>query len=130
MTSGKRFIVAVTCSVLLVGCSERAGHPEETHQAEAHDDHEGTGKISLSEEAYEAGGILTAPVGFQGHGQIIKVTGALSYDENRMAVATARIGGRITRVVADFGQRVQKREILAWIDNPDLGAGQAEYLRA
>jgi cobalt-zinc-cadmium efflux system membrane fusion protein len=60
----------------------------------------------------------------------VQVTGTLSYDERRIAVATARIGGRIAQVVADYGQRVAAGEPLAWIDSPELGAAQAEYGRA
>lgn len=47
-----------------------------------------------------------------------------------MAVATARVGGRIDRVVADYGARVSAGQPLAWIDSPELGAAQAGYLRA
>jgi cobalt-zinc-cadmium efflux system membrane fusion protein len=60
----------------------------------------------------------------------VRVTGTLSYDERHLGIATARIGGRIARVVADYGKTVSKGEPLAWIDSPELGAAQAEYRRA
>jgi cobalt-zinc-cadmium efflux system membrane fusion protein len=126
MSIDKNFLTAFACTVLLIGCSDQS-----TEREEAHDDsHDQAGRISLSTEAYEAAGIAIAPVSFRKHVPTIRVTGTLSYDERRMAIATARIGGRITRVVADFGQSVSNGETLAWIDSPELGAAQADYLRA
>jgi cobalt-zinc-cadmium efflux system membrane fusion protein len=126
MSIDKRFFPAIACIVLLTGCPDPSGGGEEAHG----DSHDPSGGISLSAEAYEAAGIVIAPVGLRNHLATIRVTGTLSYDERSMAIATARIGGRITRVVADLGQTVSPGEILAWIDSPELGATQADYLRA
>jgi cobalt-zinc-cadmium efflux system membrane fusion protein len=60
----------------------------------------------------------------------VEATGRLAYDEQRMAIATARIGGRVARVVADYGSRVSAGQVLAWVDSPELGAAQAEYRQA
>lgn len=120
-----RAVPVCACLALLSGCSG------ESMEQEHHDDaHEPTERISLSEAAYHAAGISVAPVTLRNLVPKIQVTGTLSYDERRMAIATARIGGRITRVVADYGQTVSAGEALAWIDSPELGAAQADYLRA
>jgi cobalt-zinc-cadmium efflux system membrane fusion protein len=126
MKTDKRFLTAIACLLLLAGCSEQPEEHEEEHQ----DSQEESGQVSLSMEAYRAAGIAVAPVSLREHVPTIRVTGTLSYDERRMAIATARIGGRITKVVADFGQSVSLGEPLAWIDSPELGATQADYLRA
>jgi cobalt-zinc-cadmium efflux system membrane fusion protein len=132
MNSGNAFMAAVACLALLSGCSDppsktgEAQHTEEAH----HDEHEVAGQVSLSAEAFEAARIATAIVGSQRQVPRIRVTGTLSYDERMMAIATARIGGRITRVIADLGQSVASGEALAWIDSPELGVAQADYLRA
>jgi cobalt-zinc-cadmium efflux system membrane fusion protein len=107
-------------------CSRTSEDAEPAHE----DDHGRVGRLALSPEAYEAAGIRMAPVAPRSLTSSVRVTGTLSYDERRMAIATARIGGRITEVVADYGQRVSAGEALAWIDSPELGATQADYRRA
>jgi cobalt-zinc-cadmium efflux system membrane fusion protein len=116
----------LACLGLVTACSDRPEDPEQTHD----DEHEQAEQLLLSVEAYETAGITVAPVTLRTLVPTIEVTGTLSYDERRMAIATARIGGRITDVVADYGQRTSAGEVLAWIDSPELGAAQAEYRRA
>lgn len=126
MKPTKQFPGLVACLILLVACSDGPGEPLDAHE----DDHEEPTGISIAAEAYEASGIAVAPVGTARLLPTIRVTGTLSYDERRMAIATARIGGRITRAVADYGQRVSRGQVLAWIESPELGAAQAGYLQA
>jgi cobalt-zinc-cadmium efflux system membrane fusion protein len=126
MTTTRSFLAAIACVAILTGCSEQPREQEESHD----DEQNRSGQISLSAEAFETAGITLAALDFQQHVPTIRVTGTLSYDEQRMAIATARIGGRITRVIADYGQSVSDGETLAWIDSPELGAAQAEFLRA
>jgi cobalt-zinc-cadmium efflux system membrane fusion protein len=108
------------------GCE---GPHEETHDLHE-EDHETPDGISLSPEAVEAAGIVIDAARPGRQVRRIRVTGTLSYDERAMAIATARVGGRITKVIGDYGQEVSEGEALAWIDSPQLGAAQAEYLRA
>ncbi|MBD3867582.1 MAG: efflux RND transporter periplasmic adaptor subunit [Acidobacteria bacterium] len=126
MKTASRYVVLIAGLVLLAACSDRPAEPVDINE----EDHEEAGGISLSAEAYQASGIAVAPAVTARLIPTIRVTGTLSYDERRMAIATARIGGRITRAVADFGQRVSKGQVLAWIDSPELGAAQAGYLQA
>jgi len=126
MRFNRKFVAMVACLGLVVACSSRQEEPEVTHE----DDREQGGQVTLSVEAFEIAGITVAPAETRVLVPTIKVTGTLSYDERRMAIATAHIGGRITAVVADYGQRVSPGEVLAWIDSPELGAAQADYRRA
>jgi cobalt-zinc-cadmium efflux system membrane fusion protein len=126
MSIHRSLLAAFACIALFIGCSDHSSEREESHD----NGHDRAGQVLFSAEAFEAAGIALATVSLQHHVPTIRVTGTLSYDERKMAIATARIGGRITKVVADFGQHVSKGETLAWIDSPELGAAQAEYLRA
>ena len=126
MKRTRSWIVVFACAGLLVACSDRAEEQQDVHE----DSHDEAGELSLSAEAYEAAGIAVAGVTARRLAPRIRVTGTLSYDERHMAIATARIGGRITEVVADYGQQVSRGEVLAWIDSPELGAAQSEFRRA
>lgn len=126
MKRHRRLFAAVAFISVSVACTGGTQDPA----PDPHDDHEETDLLTLSEEAYGASGVAVAPVESRLLKPTVRVTGTLSYDERKMAIATARIGGRITKVVADFGQRVAAGEPLAWIDSPELGAAQADFLRA
>jgi cobalt-zinc-cadmium efflux system membrane fusion protein len=125
MKLDRRSLAALACLVSLAACSERVEERDDTHE----DSHVAATRISFSAGTYEAAGITVAPAGLRSLVPTIQVTGTLSYDQRSMAIATARIGGRITKVVADYGQRVSAGETLAWIDSPELGAAQTDYLR-
>jgi len=119
-------LVVCACMAIVAACSGPPQVPDDVHE-----DDQGPGEqLSLSAEAYEVAAIKVATVGMRALVPTVQVTGTLSYDERHMAIATARIGGRITRVVADYGQTVAAGDALAWIDSPELGAAQADYRRA
>ncbi|MCP4200945.1 MAG: efflux RND transporter periplasmic adaptor subunit [bacterium] len=113
-------------ALLLAGCGPEVHHDE--HEEAEHADEVST--ISLSPEAVQSAGIVLEPVGRRAVEPTIEATGRLGYDEQRMAIATARIGGRIAQVVADYGATVSAGQVLAWIDSPALGAAQAKYRQA
>jgi len=126
MRRAEHAVAVVALVSLWVACVS----PPEEHAPDEHEDHERVERLTLSPEAYESSGIAVATVESRAMPPTVRVTGTLSYDERKMAIATARVGGRITRVVADFGQPVEQGAPLAWIDSPELGAAQAEYRRA
>lgn len=126
MKPDDRLLPLLVCLVFVAACASDR-EPQASTPAE---EGEHSDRVSLSVEAYEVSGISVAPVSSRSLTPIVRVTGTLSYDERRMAVATARVGGRITHVVADYGQRVSKGDALAWVDSPELGAAQAAYRRA
>lgn len=129
-----RSLATLTWIALAVACAgdpaEHSPGPEEHAEHDDHGEAGGIERLTLSAEAYDVAGITTAPVAAHSLAPTVRVTGTLSYDERRMAIATARVGGRITKVVADHGQRVFVGDPLAWIDSPELGAAQSEYRRA
>jgi len=112
---------------LLAGC-EPAGHQDE-HGDQEHSETEAA-TVTLSPEAVRSAEIVVEPVAQRSVEPTVEATGRLGYDETRMAIATARIGGRVARVEADYGARVSAGQVLAWIDSPELGAAQAEYHQA
>jgi cobalt-zinc-cadmium efflux system membrane fusion protein len=121
--------ILVSLLTLALACTSPAPESDEGGH-EDHDEDRHVERVSLTEQAYATSGISVAPVELRALTSSVRVTGTLSYDERKMAIATARIGGRITRVVADYGQQVAEGAALAWIDSPELGAAQADYRRA
>lgn len=125
-------------ALLLVLSSVGCDGPVDVHDAQPHTEEDShadeasalDATITLTPEAYAHAAISVEPVARRELTLNLEATGSLGYDERHMAVATARLGGRIARVVADYGTRVAAGEPLAWIDNPELATAQAEYRRA
>jgi cobalt-zinc-cadmium efflux system membrane fusion protein len=129
MKHASRSLAALLWIPLWFACT--ADTLEDGHSADRdHEEHGRAERVSLSEEAYLVSGVTVARVETRTLRPAVRVTGTLSYDERKMAIGTARIGGRIMEVVADYGQHVAEGAPLAWIDSPELGAAQADYLRA
>ena len=61
----------------------------------------------------------------------MRATGALQFDERRLATVTTKVGGWIEQLaVAATGDPVQRGQVLAEIYAPDLVAAEEEYLVA
>ena len=60
----------------------------------------------------------------------ISRTGTLNFDEERVSVLAARLGGREVKVLAFEGQHVLKDDALALVYSPDFATAEAEYLNA
>jgi Cu(I)/Ag(I) efflux system membrane fusion protein len=81
--------------------------------------------------AVEALGVATAPVAYRELAREIRTVGKLDYNERRVADITARIGGRVDRLYADFtGIQVKEGDHLVDIYSPQLYQAQNELILA
>jgi len=56
--------------------------------------------------------------------------GRVAFDEGRVAHVFSPVSGRVTRVLAAFGQRVAQGAPLAVIESPDLGSARSDLIKA
>ena len=112
----------------LLGCHR----PADQEESSPHEEKSAAAPrtVTLSPEAFTAAGIQVLPVEARTVAPEIHVTGTLAYDERKMARCTARVGGRVTRIVADYGARVSPGDALAWVDSPELGKAESALVRA
>ena len=76
-------------------------------------------------------GVLTEPITRRELSKELRTVGRLDYNERQIAFITARVGGRVDRVHADFtGINVKKGDHLVDIYSPDLYVAQTELIRA
>lgn len=57
------------------------------------------------------------------------LTGRITYDDNRTARVSAPISGRVARIEVQFGQKVARGAVLAWLDAPDFAQAVADLKR-
>ncbi len=123
-------------ALLLAGCRQRSSMHEERHTEhndhhDEHEDvHEGEGVVELSPEAVTRIGLVTVPVSLRPLVGRQATTGKVGFDETRLAHVGARVPGRLVRVAAELGDRLDEGTVLAVVDSVELGQARAEYLRA
>lgn len=115
------------------------------HEASGESSHSGHGKsvepergkaipdktVRLSPEVVRMSGIKTEPVQYRRLAKEIQTVGEIVYDERRVKVVSAWIGGRIDKLFVDFtGVEVKKGNPLAELYSPELVSTQQEYLLA
>jgi Cu(I)/Ag(I) efflux system membrane fusion protein len=87
--------------------------------------------VRLSPEVVRMSGIRTVPVRYRRLVKEIQTVGEIAYDERRVKVVSAWIGGRIDKLYVDFtGVEVKKGDPLAEVYSPELVSTQQEYLLA
>ena len=72
-------------------------------------------------------GVRFAPVSRGPITEIVVAPGEIIYDPTRIARATPRAAGIVSRVERQIGDKVRKGEVLALIDSVDVGKAKAEF---
>lgn len=87
-------------------------------------------RIALSERSRKLARVQEAGVERRLVSAEIRMVGKIVFDETRLAHVTARVGGRIDRLYADFtGMRVEKGDHLVYLYSPDLLSAQEELIQ-
>ncbi len=87
-------------------------------------------RIAMSERSRRLARVQEAEVERKSVSAEIRMVGKIVFDESRVAHVTARVGGRIDRLYADFtGMRVEKGDHLVSLYSPDLLSAQEELVQ-
>src|SRR5262245_42582655 len=86
--------------------------------------------ITLSKEAVDRAGIAVAIVASSSEGATLRIPGAVQPNAYKTVSVTPLTSGRVTRVLAELGQSVQRGQLLAEIYSPDLAEARTKYLSA
>lgn len=88
-------------------------------------------EIKLTPEMIKLSDIRTAPVKYHYLTREIRTVGEISYDERRIKVVSAWVGGRIDKLYVDFtGVHVKKGDRLAELYSPELISTLQEFILA
>jgi RND family efflux transporter MFP subunit len=90
----------------------------------------GQAAIALSKEAADRAGIEVTTVASSSEGATLRIPGAVQPNAYKVVSVTPLTSGRVTRVVAELGQSVQRGQLLAEIYSPDLAEARTKYLSA
>lgn len=74
--------------------------------------------------------LKVAPIVKQPFGEVLRVSGRIDFDRERIARIGASVTGRVTDIKAELGQSVKPGDMLARLHSSELGTAQLSYLKA
>ena len=86
--------------------------------------------VRLTQSQISSGWVKVLPVELKTMEMELKRTGTLNFDEEKVSIVSARVGGREVKILAFEGQKVQKDDSLAYIYSPDYTTAEVELLNA
>jgi membrane fusion protein, heavy metal efflux system len=86
--------------------------------------------VPLSPEAVERAGIVVAPITIASTAGEFRLPGVVEPNAYRQVAVTPLVGGRVTRVSAELGDRVRRGRAMAQIYSPELAEAQTRYVSA
>lgn len=110
--------------------TEQAGSPTAPPSAPEVAAHAKEPGLKMSAEEIEAGGIKIAPLQEQEVNEQITVTATIQANQNKLAHVAPRVPGRITKVMANLGDKVKQGQPLAMVDSIEVGEAQSAYAQA
>lgn len=112
----------------LAACGGGDEAPEE-HEGEEEHAEASPGLVRLDTAALAVSGVRVGTVGL-GRSGGLALTGAITYDANRVSHVGPRTSGRVVRLSADVGQPVRGGAVLAVLESPEVGAVRADLREA
>lgn len=127
----KAFILATALTSLAGGAfwtlRSQENYKQETHK----DDHGNEGRIKLNDSRRTAAGIEVVPCGRRTLPEIVRTTGTVEVNADRVAHLTSRLAGTALEVSekGNLGVRVEKGDDLCTIHSLEFGKAQTDYLK-
>lgn len=86
--------------------------------------------LKLSAEELQAAGVKVAPLQEQDVNEQVVVTATIQANQDKLARIAPRVGGKVTKVMANLGDKVDQGQPLALIDSIEIGEAQSAYAQA
>ena len=89
-----------------------------------------SGEVWVTDQQVTDGHIAIQPIGVHAVGNDVVTSGKVTFDDLRVAHIYSPVTGRVSRILADPGQRLKKGAALAAIQSPDVGNAFADLGKA
>jgi cobalt-zinc-cadmium efflux system membrane fusion protein len=126
-TAAELLVASALLSLLLTGC--QGATPAPSHDEHVHEEL-AAGVVHLAPTKLSEADLDTATVELKPLEPELDTTGEVDYEQDRIAHVSPRVPGRLHRVPAKLGDRVEAGQSLAVIDSIELGQAKARYLTA
>jgi cobalt-zinc-cadmium efflux system membrane fusion protein len=110
--------------LLLTACAQKAAPVAQVDAAAT------PAEVHVDPELVRTGRIVVATVEQRVPRDEVSIPGEVVVGEGGEAQVTSLVTGRVATIDAEVGQTVQKGQLVATVDSPQVGAAQADLLRA
>lgn len=117
-----RFAVAFV-AIALAGCGHRTSEAVKPSEAPP-------GEVWLTPQQVKDAGIELEEVANRPVGGVVRAAGRVTFDDLRVAHVFSPVTGRISKIMAQPGQRVKKGQPLCVLQSPDLGSAFSDLAKA
>lgn len=122
------YIFLIAIATIALGCNSDSEN-QATHDDQAHEDAH-TGEVMLTEQQFNAMGLRLDSLPQRVVSDFIEANGTLEVPPQHEASVTAIIGANIQKIHVIEGDSVQKGEVLATLQHPDLIKMQTAYVKS
>ncbi|MEK9503008.1 efflux RND transporter periplasmic adaptor subunit [Gaopeijia maritima] len=125
-------LLAAVSTFLLAACDDGGSadpSPVDEHEGEAPVVEGGVSEVHLDSTALALSGVVVALPESVGAGGL-PVTGNITYDQNRVSHIGPKTQGRVVELTVEVGSRVDRGQVLAHLESPEVGATRAELHEA
>jgi len=109
--------------LICLGSCRRSAPPQSTSDVPP-------GEVWLTPQQVKDGQIAVEAVQDRPVGGIIRAAGRVTFDDLRVAHVFSPVTGRITKILAQPGERVKKEQALCVLQSPDLGSAVSDLAKA
>jgi cobalt-zinc-cadmium efflux system membrane fusion protein len=126
-----RYLLFLSTVLLLIGCGQRPAPASASQEAPAAGAARGTPReIRVTPEMQKKWGLVTGPVERLTVTGAVTLPGVIALNQQRTALITSLIEGRVTSVGADLGDQVRAGQVLVVLHSPALAQAQTTFLQA
>lgn len=121
--------VGLSLTLAVVGVASACGPDEHEAEPTAAEETGGLREVHLDADALALSDIQVGVAEAVRRGGL-RVTGTITYDQNRVSHVGPKTEGRVTELHADPGRRVVGGDILAHLESAEVGVARAEHAEA
>jgi cobalt-zinc-cadmium efflux system membrane fusion protein len=125
-----RPLLCLSTLLLLIGCGQPSAPPVSEAAPNSATSRETPREIRVSPEMQKKWGLVTGPVERLTVTGAVTLPGIIALNQQRTALITSLIEGRVTSIGADLGDQVRAGQVLVVLHSPALAQAQTAFLQA
>lgn len=123
--------LGLTLSLLTLSCTKKDHNIQDPPQQESSSQTQSTSQVKeveLSSIQFKAADITLGQIQDRNLSDVLRVNGVIKLPATDQADVTSFLGGTVTKILVNKGQKVNKSQLLAVIESPELIQLQEQYM--
>jgi cobalt-zinc-cadmium efflux system membrane fusion protein len=129
-TRAKILAIALGVGALGAGAVAQVGCRQSQAASQAAGGQPPAGEVWLTPAQIKEGGIAVEAVSEHDVDDTILTSGVVALEDTRTGHVFSPVSGRVVKILAEYGARVKKGDVLATIESPDIGSAVSDVHKA